>query len=198
VPAKRQTIQAEAIRSRREPARPRPATEQNDGNTGVGLTRLTVGGNVADWWSADPTERYWCEITDRVGVGDDLKCPQGYEGGREYWSYSFIKEVMPGDIIYHYSTPRRAFWGVSVAGGPLEERDIVWQAHGTVGRSQTHAPVARPGWWLPLYGYCELPRPLPLSDLHNPVDEAWVRTWIAEKDQAWNRVAAPLQRYGER
>jgi hypothetical protein len=150
---------------------------------------------VVDWWANDPTERYWCEITDRVDLGNDLRCPQGYEDGREYLSYSFIKEIWPGDLIFHYSTTHHASVGVSVAGCPLEERDIERVAHGTVGRSQHHTPGPRPGWWLPLYGYRELRPSLRLAALHNPDNETWTRNWIDTKAATWGRVAAPFQRY---
>src|SRR4051812_15052627 len=92
---------------------------------------------VADWWGGAPDERYWCEITDRGDIGEDLKCPQTNEEGGTYWSYELIHQIQPGDIVYHYSTPQHAFVGASVAGGPIEPRPIRWQPHGTVGRSKT-------------------------------------------------------------
>jgi hypothetical protein len=101
---------------------------------------------VANWWEGDPTERYWSEITDRDDIGADLKCPQTDEGGSRYWSYDLIHGVWPGDIVFHYSTPRRSFVGASVAGGPVEERPIVWVPHGTVGRSKRGERAPRPGW----------------------------------------------------
>ncbi len=39
---------------------------------------------MTDWWSTIPDEAYWCEITDRVDIGVDLKCPQRDERGRTY------------------------------------------------------------------------------------------------------------------
>lgn len=88
------------------------------------------------WWSDRPDERYWCEITDRPDLGADLKCPQTDESGKPHWSYSLIREVRPGDIVFHYWKPKRAIVGGSVAGGPLEDRAIVWAPHGTVGRAK--------------------------------------------------------------
>jgi len=150
-----------------------------------------------DWWTDDPRELYWCEITDREDLGADLKCPQTNELGGSYWSYELIRAVWPGDIVFHYSTRARAFVGASVAGGPLEGRPIVWAPHGTVGRSQSHERVLRPGWWLPLYDYQPAESALSLRTLQNPAEEQWIRAWIEQKDNepGVTRVAAPFQRY---
>jgi hypothetical protein len=152
---------------------------------------------MAEWWSDDPEERYWCEITDRPDVGADLKCPQTNEVGQDYWSYSLIRQVWPGDIVFHYWTPAKAVVGASVAGAPLEERPIVWAPHGTVGRAKPEQRLPRPGWWLPLYGYRPAAAPLSLASLRSSADEEWIRTWITEKaaEPAVRRVAAPFQRY---
>ena len=34
------------------------------------------------WWSQDPREVYWLEITDRLDLGIDLKAPQADDYGR--------------------------------------------------------------------------------------------------------------------
>src|SRR5438128_1797615 len=108
---------------------------------------------MGDWWDGLPTERYWCEGTDRLDVGTDLWCPQRDESGKPYWYYSLIHAIAPGDIVFHYSTTRKAFVGASVAGGPVEERLRVWAPHGTVGVKKKGPRPARPCWWRPLYGY---------------------------------------------
>lgn len=90
---------------------------------------------MPNWWNGVPRERYWCEVTDRRDTGADLKAPQKNEAGQDYWSYWLIRCVVPGDIVFHYSTRLRAFAGASVAGAPMEERPIVWAPHGTVGRA---------------------------------------------------------------
>jgi len=69
------------------------------------------------WWSTLPGERYWCEITDRNKVGEDLICPQTNESGKSYWSYSLILDIRPGDVVFHYYTPAKAFVGASIATG---------------------------------------------------------------------------------
>lgn len=78
---------------------------------------------MAEWWEDDSRERYWCEITDRPDIGADLKCPQTNGPGQPYWSYGLINEVLPGDIVFHYSKRAQCIVGASVAGGPqISER----------------------------------------------------------------------------
>jgi hypothetical protein len=149
---------------------------------------------MAYWWEGDPSERYWCEITDRDDVGADLKCPQRDESGNEYWSYSFINLVQPGDIIFHYSTNSRSYVGASVAGGPLEPRPIVWAPHGTVGRARPESRLPRPGWWLPVYGYTRAESPLSLAAMHAPADLEWIKGWLAQMKQH-GTIAAPVLVY---
>lgn len=152
---------------------------------------------MADWWDGDARERYWCEITDRKDVGGDLKCPQWDDADRPYWSYELIRAITPGDIVFHYSTRVKAIVGASVAGGPVEDRPIVWRAHGTVGRAKQAVDAPRPGLWRPLFGFHAAPAPLRLSDVQVPSEDAWIRGWIGEKDASTpGRVAAPFQRYG--
>jgi hypothetical protein len=154
---------------------------------------------MAYWWDALPDEKYWVEITDRSDIGTDLKCPQTNERGRSYWSYSLIRSIWPGDIVYHYSTRKRCFVGASVAGGPLEERPIVWIPHGTYGRSK-EIHTERPGWWLPLYGYSEASSPLTLLQVQEPVNQSWFLTWLERMKHEANGqiIAAPFQPYPDK
>ncbi len=67
---------------------------------------------MPNWWDGRSNERYWCEVTDRADVGSDLKAPQKNEADADYWSYSLIEEVVPGDVVFHYSTRDKAFSGL--------------------------------------------------------------------------------------
>jgi len=100
---------------------------------------------MAEWWEGAPGERYWCEITDREVIGEDLWCPQldESEKPKPYWSYSMINEVAQGDIVFHYYTPDRAYLGASVACGVVEDTEIVHAPHGTVGRTKEEDPKPR-------------------------------------------------------
>src|SRR4051812_25504614 len=88
------------------------------------------------WWSGISAERFWCEITDREDVGNDLLCPQTDESGKPYWSYALIQQISAGDVIFHYYTPEKCFIGASVASGRAVADTTSWIPHGTVGRTK--------------------------------------------------------------
>lgn len=158
---------------------------------------------MAYWWDDDESERYWCEITLRPDIGADLKCPQlkvitapdGSETGVPYWSYTLINAVAPGDIVFHYSGKSHAYVGVSVAGGPVEEREIVWNARGTAGRARGETLAPKPGWRLPLYGFRALTPPLTLKRLQEPAEASWVLAWLNDVQTRFGTTGAPLMPY---
>jgi len=145
-------------------------------------------------WTSIATESFWCEITDRTDIGEDLHCPQADERGSAYWSYALIREIWSGNIVFHYSTVTKAIVGASVAGAPLEERPIVWVPHGTVGRARSNDREQRPGWWLPLYHYTPSKAPLTLQSLQAPEEREWIQQWINAR-QAADGLALPFQMY---
>lgn len=125
------------------------------------------------WWLSRPGERYWLEITDRENLSADLNAPQTKDNGQEFWGYSLIKEVQPGNTVFHYWTPRRGIVGYSRAVGEHWEDQVTWAAHGTSARDAGVSPYTRPGWRLGLEGYTELSRPVTLEMLRE--DEARIR-----------------------
>jgi hypothetical protein len=60
------------------------------------------------WWSGEPDEIYWLEITDREDLGADLNAPQARQDGGEFCGYSSLREVEIGDVVFHYHQDRRA------------------------------------------------------------------------------------------
>src|SRR4051812_18319094 len=96
------------------------------------------------------------EITDREDLGADLWAPQLDGSGREYWSYSLVREVSEGDIVFHWwkrAEEESAIVGWSRAvGEPGEGGKIRWQAHGTVGRARARA-IEQDSWRMPLAGF---------------------------------------------
>lgn len=115
------------------------------------------------WWDNDPAERFWLEITERPDLGVDLRAPQVGDNGREYWSYSMVREVRDGDAVFHYWKPRAAIVAVlKVAGEPWQE-DIVWASHGSVAREAGVSPYLRPGWRIAVEEYVELSEPVTLT-----------------------------------
>src|SRR5262245_51360222 len=126
------------------------------------------------WWAGRSDERYWCEITDREDLGADLHCPQTDEAGKLYWSYSLINEVAQGDIVFHYWTPERSFVAASVVCGVLENSQMVWVPHGTVGRSKEDDRRPRASWRLALTGLEPTKPPLRLKALDAPSERNWI------------------------
>ncbi len=146
------------------------------------------------WWEGIAAERYWCEVTDKVKLGNELHSPQRNEVGGRYWSYDLMQAVKPGDVVFHYSKQQRAIVGASIAGA-LEERSINWRARGTSGRANTSPPKGpRDGWYIPLSDYVAAVLPLKLKSLQDPKEIAWLHAWVAENGKG-NSLAIPFTRY---
>src|SRR6185437_13171125 len=107
--------------------------------------------------------------------------------------YSLIQQIRPGDIVFHYHTPEKAFLGASVAIGTAVSDTMAWIPHGTAGRRKGEHAVARAAWRLPLREYVTAHEPLTLAEVQK--DESWVREWISEKQTLAEVVAAPFQPY---
>jgi hypothetical protein len=116
------------------------------------------------WWSADPRERFWLEVTGRLDVGADLKFPQTNDVGEEYWGYTLFLDAVPGDVVFHYDK-KRGIVGRSIIAGPAVRRPIVWAAKGTSARDKGTVPYERPGWVVPLENHLHLENPVLPDDL---------------------------------
>lgn len=122
---------------------------------------------INEWWAADPSQRFWMEITDRDDVGADLFAPVVNGSGRPYWGYELITYVQPGDVVLHWHKTLAGEPGIvgwSQATGAYEDTDISWQAHGTVGRA-SGTLVPRPAWRMPLMNYMPLANPVLISQV---------------------------------
>lgn len=119
------------------------------------------------WWADDTAERYWLEITDRADLGKDLHSPQRLENGREYWSYSLIRGIEDGDVVFHYHTDPEAIVAWSLASGEVWEDETIWAAHGTVARSAGVQPFARDGWYLGLQNTAWLENPVRTEEIRS-------------------------------
>ena len=120
------------------------------------------------WWAGDSTERCWLEITDRPDLGANLHTPQRAMGGLETWGFSLVREVRPGDTVFHWHKPEDAepaIVGYSTVAGPLEDSTIEWIPHGRRGRLEPAGP--RPAWLVPLQGLRYLDRPVGLPQIRN-------------------------------
>lgn len=122
---------------------------------------------INEWWTADPAQRFWMEITDRDDLGADLFAPTTDGSGKPYWGYELITYVQPGDVVLHWHktlAEEPGIVGWSQATGSYEDTDISWQAHGTVGRAKGSLK-SRPAWRMPLLSYTPLANPALLSEV---------------------------------
>jgi hypothetical protein len=134
------------------------------------------------WWQGEPDERYWLEITDRSDLGVDLNAPQLDEAGHEYWGYSLIRDINPGDVVFHYHRVARAVVAASRAVGEVWSDEVLWGAHGTVARGAHVIPYPRPGWRLAVEDFLPLPAPVTLRDLRDSEESVLdVREALANK-----------------
>ncbi len=123
------------------------------------------------WWLDRPEERYWLEVTDRPDLGINLKAPQVNERGAEFWSYSLLRQVRPGDVVFHYDRAKSAIVARSTATGQFWDDKIVWAARGTYARDAGIAPHERDGWYVGLESFTRLPTALSLDDIRSRTAE---------------------------
>lgn len=120
---------------------------------------------INEWWTAEPAQRFWMEITDRPDFGADLFTPTTDGSGRPYWGYELVTYVKPGDVVLHWHKTLAGEPGIvgrSEATGAYEDTDISWQAHGAVGRAKGNLKP-RPAWRMPLLNYTPLAEPILIS-----------------------------------
>jgi hypothetical protein len=118
---------------------------------------------IRRWWATSPAEIYWLEVTRRPDIGANLKAPQTNERGADFWSYSLVKEVQDGDIVFHYDGNTQAIVARSLATGIPWEGELTWAARGASARFANIAPHSRPGYYFGLESYNRLTSPLSLE-----------------------------------
>lgn len=123
------------------------------------------------WWSDDPTENLFMEITNRSDMGTDLKAPRTARHGALTPGYSLIEAVRLGDLVVHYSSTAEAIVGVSLVAGPTEPAPIFWAARGSYARQAGEGPRWLPGTRVPLERFTPLPTPISLENLRQSEDE---------------------------
>ena len=121
--------------------------------------------HVYRWWHLRAEERYWLEVTDRPDIGVNLKAPKTNEKGKDFWSYSLLQEVKPGDVIFHYDKNSQAITARSVATGKTWSDIITWAARGTYARAAGIEPHLRDGLYLGLESYSPLENPVTLDEI---------------------------------
>lgn len=116
-----------------------------------------------------PAGSSWLEITDRPDLGVNLKAPQANDDGKLVWSYSLIRQIQPGDLVFHYKKePSRSggsIVGCSRAVGRVWDDQITWGAHSRAARKARIVAYPRPGWCLGTEAYTELRKPVTLAQI---------------------------------
>jgi hypothetical protein len=143
--------------------------------------------DIHNWWEKNPSEIFWLEVTDRLDLGVNLKAPQANEHGAEFWSYSLLKYVQQGNVVFHYNRAEQAIVAQSTATGELWADKITWAARGAYAREAGIRPHTRPGWYVGLENY---------QSLETPLELGLIRTFQKEISKLLNQliieVASPL------
>ena len=121
--------------------------------------------SIHKWWQHREGEKFWLEVTRRQDIGANLKAPQTNEQGEEFWSYSLVREVRDGDLIYHYDGMLQAVVAYSRASGSAWDDEIIWAARGASARSAEIKPHTRRGWYFGLESFQRLPSPITLETI---------------------------------
>lgn len=129
-------------------------------------------GSQPGWWKSDASERFWLESTDRPDLGTDLHAPLLNEQGKDFWSYSLLKEMQPGDIVFHYYKPEQAIVARSVVSSS-QPRSIStrWSARGTSARKNGTQPYDRDGLAVDIKDFRRLEHPVPVTVLAARIEE---------------------------
>lgn len=109
-----------------------------------------AGKKTPYWWSADPDENVFMEVTRRDDIGADLKAPATARGGVVTPGYALVSAVKPGDIVLHYDGKEEAIVGASLATGGPEPTAIYWVARGSYARRAGEQARWLPGIRVPL------------------------------------------------
>ncbi|WP_412516468.1 DUF3883 domain-containing protein [Actinomadura madurae] len=147
-------------------------------------------GALNRWWEEDPTERFWMEITDRPDLGSNVRALQRNGTGGEFWSYSLVTEIKPGDLVLHWHKTLHDQPGIvgysTAADGPYDDQ-LVWDARCSYGQQRPANTEPQPAWRYELTGYTPLAAPIGQQSLR-PL-EAQLR---AIKSDLEARIDGPL------
>ncbi len=120
---------------------------------------------INEWWSDQPEERYWVEITDRPELGENLLSPKLAQNDKETPSYTLVSYVRLGDVVFHYWKGQGkppAIVGCSLVAASARDDTIDWQPHGTYGKGFSGS-IKRDAWLVPLESYQHLSNPVSLE-----------------------------------
>ncbi len=122
---------------------------------------------INEWWTDDPAQKYWMEITDRDDIGAELRAPQLADDDKPEWGYELVRFVKRDDVVLHWrAVPgHRELIGYSRVTGPSYQATWALQSKGTSGRARTGPEVEEPAWMAPLADLTLFPAPLTRAQL---------------------------------
>ena len=148
---------------------------------------LSKSQSIHTWWGKKPEEVFWLEVTGRTDIGINLKAPQVNEHGAEFWSYSLLKYVRQGDVVFHYDRKQKAIVSCSKSTGEFWSDNITWAARGTYAREAKIQPHIRPGWYVGLEDYKQFKNILELE-----IIRVFQIDISKQQDQLIDEVGPPL------
>jgi len=113
------------------------------------------------WWCIQEEPYFWVEVTIRDDLGANLKAPTKDVGGRDYWSYSILKEMKIGDTVLHYHQKNKGIVGISQVSETWKYQDIKWTPSKKKFES-TKGP--RPGFLVGIKNFKKI-KPIYLKDI---------------------------------
>jgi hypothetical protein len=119
------------------------------------------------WWSGDPQEIYFFEITRSRELGTSLRAPLTAPGGSPMPEYALVPEVAQGNIVIHYDSIDERIVGVSQVSGPPFLEPVSWTARGSYARRAGVGPVWVAGMVVPLHHYTEMRHDVTFEELNN-------------------------------
>jgi hypothetical protein len=129
-----------------------------------------------EWWSSQPNQRFWVEITDRADLGKNIIAPQRAQAGKNTPGYDLLNFVHEGDIVFHWwrkpSNPElRGFYGYSEIVGSMQEGIIPWKSRGRYAENEVAGP--KPAKYWNLASFNEFQNPILVGDLNKRKNEVF-------------------------
>ena len=126
-----------------------------------------------EWWSSQPDQIFWVEITDRADLGKNIIAPQRAQAGKNTPGYELLNYVNEGDIVFHWwrkpsNSEERGFYGYSEVVGTLQEGVIPWKSRGRYAESEVVGP--KPAKYWNLTNFSEFQHPILIGDLNQRRD----------------------------
>lgn len=121
------------------------------------------------WWSSQPNQRFWVEITDRTDLGKNIIAPKRAQAGKSTPGYELLNYVNEGDIVFHWwrkpsNSEDRGFYGFSEVVGVMQEGIIPWKSRGRYAENEVIGP--KPAKYWNLANFTEFQHPILVGTLN--------------------------------